>query len=314
MASALRTFGLVAFLAAAPHLAWASPALSGSYQAEPLGKLELSTQEDGSLVGRMEAGGGACNFSPSEPVLEGRFQDNVLVGKVTLCLEGASCKDKERQTLDLLAFYHPEGQRLVAQVRLPTGCWSPALGPGSLLRLRPVAGKASPGERPTPAPESSPRGAELAPQDKVRALAEFTRGSELLDKQDWGGAEQHFLKSLEFNDANWLTHYSLAIVLMKQNRPKDAERALIQALDKASLLPANTPAEAEKFYMLARAFARVNNRTKTVKSLRQAVDAGYHLPSDMFPDEHLQKLVAEEPEILALAKRARANPPPKKRR
>jgi len=312
MASALRTFGLVAFLAATPHLAWASPALSGSYQADPLGRLELSTQEDGRLVGRVEAGG-ACNFSPSEAVLEGRFQDNVLVGKVTLCLEGAACKG--RQTLDLLAFYTPEGQRLVGQVRLPAGCWSPALGPGSLLRLRPVVGKASPGERPTStAPESFPRGADPAPPDKVRALAEFTRGSELLDKQDWAGAEQHFLKSIEFYDANWLVHYSLAIVLMKQNRPKDAEQSLGKALDKASLLPANTPAEAEKFYMLARAFARVNNRAKTLKSLRQAVEAGYHLSTDMFPDEHLQKLVPEEPEIQELAKRARANKPPPKRR
>jgi tetratricopeptide (TPR) repeat protein len=294
MASALRTFGLVAFLAATPRLAWASPALSGSYQSELLGRLELSTQEDGRLVGRVvEGAGGACGFAASEPVLEGRFQDNVLVGKVTLCLQGTACQP--RQTLDLLAFYNPEGQQLAAQVRLPTGCRSPALGSSSLLRLRPVSGKAL-GELP-------PRGPDSPPPDEGRASVEFKLGNDLLNKQDWKGAERHFLRSIEFNDRNWLAYYSLASALMKQNRLEEAELAL----DKASSLTT----EPQKLYLLACAFGRLNNKQKALASLRRAVAAGYHLSTDMFPDEGLQKLLLVEPEILDLAKRARANPRPK---
>jgi tetratricopeptide (TPR) repeat protein len=132
---------------------------------------------------------------------------------------------------------------------------------------------------------------------------EFKLGNDLLNKQDWKGAERHFLRSIEFNDRNWLAYYSLASALMKQNRLGEAE----QALDKASTLTT----ESQKLYLLACAFGRLNNKEKALASLRRAVAAGYHLPTDMFPDEALQKLLLVEPEILDLAKRARANPRPR---
>jgi tetratricopeptide (TPR) repeat protein len=294
-------------MAATPHLAWASPALSGSYEAGSLGRLELSTQEDGRLVGRLVGGGGACNFPASEPVLEGRFQDNVLVGKVTLCLTGSACQP--RKALDLLAFYTPESKKLAAQVRLPPGCGSPALTSGSLLRLNPVSDRdALPGQRPPPASaEGAPRGSDNAPRDEGRAAVEFSLGNDLLKKKDWKGAEQHFVRSIEYNDRNWLAYYSLAIALVNQDRKPEAE----QALNKAGTLTS----ESHNLYLLACAFGRLGDKQRAMESLRRAVTAGYWLSKeDIFADEYLQRLLLSEPEFLELARRARANPPPKKRR
>jgi len=82
MTSAFRTIGLAAFIAAAPGTAWAGVTLSGSYQADGLGRVALRVEGERVVVQATEPG--ACDLANGSPVVEGEFQGNVLVGKLTV--------------------------------------------------------------------------------------------------------------------------------------------------------------------------------------------------------------------------------------
>ncbi|RKH48669.1 hypothetical protein D7V93_32915, partial [Corallococcus llansteffanensis] len=110
--------------------------------------MELRTDAD-HLVGTAPAGG-PCNLSGAEQVLTGDFQDNVFVGKVTVCQTGEACELSE--TYPVLLVYNIEDRALAGQVKLEVGCESAALGPHGLLVLRAETQEAPQGAPPTPPP------------------------------------------------------------------------------------------------------------------------------------------------------------------
>ncbi len=282
-----RTIGLAALLAAVPGSSWAEgPAPSGSYQATALGRVEVRSEGERLSVRMLE--GGVCGFERGRHVLEGEFQGEVLVGRLTLCLRGNACPKVE--TVPVLAFYHPVARSLSAYVQLRSGCQSPMLE-GAMLVLEPAA-EASPSRK-------SYRGRGRK-RDAEAARKALEQGSRLLRQQDWGGAVTWFERSLSHDDSNWVTFFSLGTAHLMGGQAREA----ISALERARELHARNP---DIPYHLACAYARLRDKSASLAHLRQAVDLGYAIPAGMFPDPPLDRFLGSEAEYLGLANRAVEN-------
>jgi hypothetical protein len=299
MTSVSRTIGLAAFVAAAPGSAWAGVTLSGSYQADGLGRVELSTEGERIQVRATEAG--ACGLAPRSPVLEGELQGNVLVGKLTVCLRGASCPATE--TLPLLAFYNPVDHSLTGFVRPRAGCQSPMLGKSGLVLLRP-ASEPSPEVAAAPAPvragPSSLSRLRTEKRDPVAAKEALDKANRLLGAKDWRGSVAEFERSITLDDRNWVAFFALGTVHLMQGQAGDA----IEALERARALNKREPRIP---YHLACAHIRLGDKQRAMELLRQAVKLGYAISESSQQDDELERLLGSDVEFVALTTQAVEN-------
>ncbi|QRK07680.1 tetratricopeptide repeat protein [Archangium violaceum] len=284
MASVSRTIGLAAFVAAAPGAASAESVPQGSYQASVLGRVELSTEKDRLVA--FTTGGGPCDFAPRSRVLEGVLQGNVLVGQLTLCLEGTSCPTMD--TLPILALFSPEDRTLTAYVRPRAGCQAPVLGKGGLMVLQPVT------EAP---PASSVRGGGAAmsrlrseKRNPEAAKAALERGNRLLGEKNWGGSAAEFERSLSYDDRNWVAFFGLGTAWLMRGQASDA----IEALNRAWAL---NPRDARIHYNLACAYSRISDKKQALSHLGMAVKLGFAI-AEGTQDAELDKLLGSDPASL----------------
>jgi tetratricopeptide (TPR) repeat protein len=295
MASASLTIQLALALCILPVLAWAGPAPSGSYRADPLGRLVLTTEGE-HVTGRLAAGG-ACGFPDAHPVLEGQFEGQVLVGTLTLCQTGEACAPQERYPI--LAIFHAADGSLVTQVRLREGCQSPALPRGSSrlvfqpeVAQAPVAA-AEPGSASFVARKREKRNQEVSKQALLRGVT-------LMRRQDYVGAAEQFTSSIVYDESNWAAYHGLGAVRLRQGQV----RVAIEMLEKAHALNRRSP---DILYTLACAYARAGERTRAKELLGQAVRHGYQLRQEALEGEELQGLLSEaEQEALLRQVRGRA--------
>lgn len=290
MASASRTIGLAILLATAPGAAWAGVLLSGSYQADVVGRVELSSERE-RLVGYATEGG-ACGFEPRRRVLEGELQGNVLVGQLTVCQQGASCPAVE--TLPLIALYSPEERTLTAWIRPQAGCQLPVLGKGGLWVLRPAPAVEAPAR---PSAVAHLRTGKRNPQAAKEALE---KGNRLLSAKDWSGSAAEFERSLLHDDRNWVAFFGLGTAWLMRGQAREAA----EALERARALNAREPSIP---YHLACAYSRSGDKRRALDSLRLAVKLGFALPAGSFQDVELDRLLGSEPEYLGLINQAIVN-------
>jgi hypothetical protein len=295
MTSASRTIGLAALIAAAPGTAWAGVTLSGSYQADGLGRVALSTEGERVVVRATE--GGACGFAPRSPVLEGELQGNVLVGRLTVCLRGASCPETE--TLPLLAFYSPVDHSLTGFVRPREGCQSPMLGRSGLVLLRPAPEPAS-AATPVRGEASSLSRLRTEKRDPVAAKQALDKANRLLGAKDWDGAVAEFERSITLDDRSWVAFFALGTVHLMGGRPGEA----IEALQRARALNKREPSIP---YHLACAYIRLGDKQRAMELLRQAVKLGYAISESAQQDDELERLLGSDVEFVALTTQAVEN-------
>jgi hypothetical protein len=296
MMSVSRTIGLAALLAAAPVSAWAGVVLSGSYQADVLGRVEVSTERERLVVYATE--GGACGFERRRPVLEGEFQGHVLVGQLTLCLKGASCPAED--TLPILAFYSPLDRSLSAWVRPRQGCQSPGLGAEGLLLLQPApeAAPAAPQARAGASSVARLRTEKRNPEAAKESLEKANRL--LVGMKDVRGSVAEFERSITYDDRNWVAFFGLGTAQLMLRQAPEAVDALVRARN----LNAREPSI---HYHLACAYSQLDDKPRAMESLRQAVKLGYAIAQGSFQDDDLDRLLGSEPEYLGLANQAVVN-------
>ena len=276
MASVSRTIGLAAFIAAAPGTARAQsvPHQSvpqGSYQADVWGRVELSAEHE-RLVG-YATDGGPCHFKPQSRVLEGQLQGGVLVGQLTLCLEGESCPATD--SLPILALYSPEDGSLTAYVRPRAGCQAPVLGKGGLLVLHPVRGATFSVAR--------LRTEKRNPEAAKEALE---RGTRLLGAKEWSGSAAEFERSITQDDRNWVAFFGLGTAWLMSGQAADA----IEALHRARTL---NPREPSIHYNLACAYSRLGDKKQALANLGQAVKLGFSI-TEGSQDQELDRLLGSD--------------------
>ena len=295
MTSAFRTIGLAALLAAAPGTAWAGVTLSGSYQADGLGRVALRVEGERVVVRATEPG--ACDLANGSPVVEGEFQGNVLVGKLTVCLRGPSCPDTE--TLPLVAFYSPVDHSLTGFARPREGCQSPMLGRSGLLLLQP-APEPEPGTTSGRGGTSSLSRLRTEKRDPVAAKEALDKANRLLAAKDWSGAVAEFERSITLDDRSWVAFFALGTVHVKRNRAPEA----IEALERARALNKQVPGI---FYQLACAHIRLGDKQRAMALLRQAVNLGYAIAESAQQDDELERLLGSEVEFVILTTKAVEN-------
>lgn len=295
-----RTVGLGALVTLVPTLSPAAEsAPQGSYQADVLGPVELHSDKD-RLVG-YSAGGGPCGLQPHQTVLEGQLQGRVMVGHLTVCLQGGgTCPPT--QELPVLAFYDTEDKTLATWVRPPEGCRVPRLGTGSadggVVVLRPAPA-------PSPADVAASRvGLELPPDvRRERPNAEAAKqalslGKSAMEHQEWKKAAEAFERSLYHNGdrtdertqaRNWTAYVNLGIAQLMQDQPEKA----IWALQKAYALNAKHPHVYNVHYGLACAYSQLHDKALALEQFQLAVDSGLPL-SEGAQDRRLDKLLGSD--------------------
>jgi tetratricopeptide (TPR) repeat protein len=281
MASVSRTIGLAALMAAAPGAAARAQAVpQGSYQADVLGRVELGVEHERLVAHAVD--GGPCRFKPQSPVLEGQLLGNVLVGQLTLCLEGASCP--AMGTLPILAVYSAEDRSLTAYVRPQAGCQVPGLGRGGLLVLQPAQAVSAqaPGR-------GGPSGVARLRTEKRNAEAAkeaLERGNRLLGAKEWSGSAAEFERSITHDDRNWVAFFGLGTAWLMRGQANDA----IDALSRARSL---NPRESSIHYNLACAYSRLGDKKQALASLGQAVKLGFSI-TEGSQDVELDRLLGSD--------------------
>lgn len=288
MTQALKTIGVLALLLLIGGEAAASPILSGRWRGE-LGNVRLQTR-DGVVTGHYESGG-RCDFLAGQRVLEAHFEGNVLVGKVSLCQQGAACREK---VYSVLAFYDPDDGSLSAHVRLDEGCSSPALKHNRVLTLQaPEAGSEDRGSALAVARTNQ----RIARKSAQLAERHFTEGRRLLESKDFRGAKAEYEAGLSYHEDNVYAYIQLGVIQMQLDNPP----AALDAYRKASALKPTDPLIA---YNMACAYARLKDRDRALDHLKVALRKGFGKHPDdakaMSADKDLSSLLANDPEYKAL--------------
>jgi len=210
-----------------------------------------------------------CGFEAGRAVVDGAWEGDVLVGRLTLC---TSCGE---QTVPYLGIHVSANGTVVADVSLSPGCDSPGLERGRLV-LAPVA--EPPGRRPLT--HHLEAGEKLLELRRARAAqAEFQKA--LAAKEDPGKA--------------WLG-LGLASVLLG-----DASGAVAAYERARSFAPS-----ALLSYNLACAQARLGRINDAMNNLSDSIERGFADPDGLLQDPDLGPVRAD-PKFRALLDRARAN-------
>ncbi|ATB26760.1 tetratricopeptide repeat protein [Melittangium boletus] len=276
MASVSRTIGLTALIAIVPATLRAESLPKGSYQTDVWGRVELNTEHD-RVVG-YAAEGAACGLAPRAKVLEGEWQGRVLVGQITVCLQGASCP--AQASLPLLAFLGSEDGTFTTYVRPQAGCMAPGAGLGGLVVFSPAA----PGEG-TPV-QSGPAVGGRVKRNPQAAKVALDRGDQLMKEKNWSAAITEFERSIALNEQSWAAFLSLGTAQLMRNEP----RAAIEALDKARVINKREPLI---YYHLACAYSRLGDKKQALSNLEQAVAFGLAINPEP-EDDGLSKLLGSD--------------------
>jgi tetratricopeptide (TPR) repeat protein len=304
MAPASFITGLAVAFFLTPALAAAGPVLSGNFRADSYGTLALSTE--GERVIGAAVDGGPCKFDAGRQVLEGDFQEDVLVGRLTLCQTGSNCPQVE-QAYPILAFYNEEDQALVAHVRLRAGCQSAALKDGRFVLL-PVRKEPEPAPSPGSSSSASVVANKRTPRDSEAAKKANELGKQQYLENKFGLAAKQFEISLSHDsgDKNWAAYMGRGSSRLKLDQVdgaiEDLERAR-QANTRVSVSPAAR--ETRILYMLGCAYAQKGEKKKALDYLRQAVRAGYPLHEMVELDPDLQEHLGSEQEFADLLKKSK---------
>ena len=275
MASVSRTIGLTALIAIVPATLRAESFPKGSYQTDVWGRVELNTEHD-RVVGYAPEGA-ACGLAPRSKVLEGEWQGRVLVGQMTVCLQGASCP--AQASLPLLAFLGTDDGTLTTYVRPQAGCVASGVGLGGLVVFSPAA----PGEGASGQGGSAGGRVKRNPQAAKVAL---DRGDQLMKEKNWSAAITEFERSIALNEQSWAALLSLGTAQLMRSEP----RAAIEALDKARALNKREPLI---YYHLACAYSRLGDKKQALSNLEQAVSLGLAINPDP-EDDGLSKLLGSD--------------------
>jgi tetratricopeptide (TPR) repeat protein len=300
MAPAPFITGLVLALFLVPGLAVAGPSLSGSYQAELFGRMELTTQ--GTHVIGTAVEGGACRFDASRKVLEGDFEGSVLVARLTLCLTGELCP--QEQSYNVLGFYNEVDGSLVAYVRLREGCSSAGLPRSGRFVLTPVK-KEIPKEVPTSGAEGDASGQRNPRMEAAREAN--LRGDQLYKSKKFLEAAKLFKQSQEYDsgDSNWPAYLGRGSSLLKMGETEQA----IKDLERARTANANQAPEAKDLdilYMLGCAYGQKGEKRRALEYLKSAVEAGYPLHKAAEADPDLKRVLGSDPQFKDLVTKSLA--------
>ncbi len=302
MAPAPFITGLVLALFLAPGLAAAGPTLSGSFRAEPYGKLELRTE--GAHVTGTTLEGGGCRFDTARKVLEGDFEGSVLVARLTVCLTGELCPAE--RTYNVLGFYNEQDGSVVTHVRLPEGCTSAGLPRSGRFILTAVKGEV-PDETPTSGTEGA-AGDVSGKRPRMEAARQANlRGDQLYKSKKFLEAAWQFKQSLEYDpgDSNWPAYLGRGSSLLKMGQTEQA----IRELERSRLANANYAPGARDpniLYMLGCAYGQKGDRRKALESLRSAVEAGYPLHKAAEADPDLKRVLGNDPQFQDLVNKSLA--------
>jgi tetratricopeptide (TPR) repeat protein len=302
MAPASFITGLAVAFFLTPVLAAAGPVLSGNFRADSYGTLALSTESERVIGTAVD--GGPCKFDAERQVLEGDFQGEVLVGRLTVCQTGTNCPQVE-QAYPILAFYNEEDQALVAHVRLRTGCQSAALKDGRIVLL-PVRKEPEPAPAPASGSSASVVANKRTPRDSEAAKKASELGKQQYLENKFAMAAKQFEISLSHDsgDKNWAAYMGRGSSRLKLGQVdgaiEDLERSR-QANIRVS--PGNR--ETRILYMLGCAYAQKGEKKKALDYLRQAVKVGYPLHEMVELDPDLQKHLGSEQEFADLLKKSR---------
>ncbi|MCY1076976.1 TPR end-of-group domain-containing protein [Archangium lansingense] len=281
MASVSRTIGLAALVAAAPGAAARAQSVpQGSYQADVLGRVELSAEHERLVA--YASDGGPCRFKPQSRVLEGQLKGGVLVGQLTLCLQGASCPAVD--TLPILALYSPEDRSLTAYVRPRAGCLAPVLGAAGLLVLNPAQAVSE--QAPVRNGTSAVARLRTEKRNAGAAKAALERGNRLLGAKEWSGSAAEFEQSITHDDRNWVAFFGLGTAWLMRGQTADA----IDALTRARAL---NPRESSIHYNLACAYSRLGDKKQALANLGQAVKLGFAI-TEGSQDQELDRLLGSD--------------------
>ncbi len=292
MAPVYRTTGLALALFLVPGLAAAGPTLSGSFQADAYGTLELKTE--GEHVSGRPLGDGVCRLNKQDPALEGDFEGSVLVARLTLCQTGELCP--KQQTYTVLGFYNEEDQTLVAHVRLSKGCQAEAVQKSGRFVLMPVSRTGSAGGSGDAAEPDSKRGS----RSEEAAKQALQRGNALYQQGKISEAMAQFRQSLEYDssDSNWPAYLGRGSCLLKLGYVSPA----IKDLEKARAVQ---PQHGPLLYVLGCAYAQKRDKSKALDSLRSAVNVGYELHASAESDPDLMRYLGSDQQFKELLKASR---------
>jgi tetratricopeptide (TPR) repeat protein len=306
MAPASFITGLALVFILAPGLAAGSPVLSGSFRADTYGTLELATE--GERVTGTAVDGGPCKFDAQRQVLEGDFQDGVLVGKLTVChTSNSSCPAEV--AYPILAFYNEAEQSLVAHVRLPSGCESVALKGGRFVlvpvRKEPVEPAPPPGSNPGTSSASQVAN-KRTPRDLESAKRANEQGRQLYLENNFVQAAKQFEISLSHDsgDRNWAAYMGRGSSRLKLGQVDGA----IEDLERARSANARVSPAAKDtriLYMLGCAYGQKGDKKKALEYLSLVVKVGYPLHEVVENDPDLKRHLGNEQEFNNLLKKSR---------
>jgi len=302
MAPASFITGLALAFILTPVLATAGPVLSGNFRADSYGTLALSTEGE-RLVGTA-VDGGPCKFDAERQVLEGDFQGDVLVGRLTVCQTGTLCPQVE-QAYPILAFYNEADQALVAHVRLRSGCQSAALKDGRFV-LVPVRKEPEPPASPGTGSSASQVANKRTPRDGEAAKKANELGKQQYLEHKFGLAAKQFEISLSHDpgDKNWMAYMGRGSSRLKMGQVDGAIEDLERSRQANSRVSPGAR-ETRILYMLGCAYAQKGEKKKALDYLRQAVRAGYPLHEMVDNDPDLQKHLGNEQEFEDLLKKSK---------
>jgi tetratricopeptide (TPR) repeat protein len=284
MAQVLRTIGLIAAFVSATSLG-ASPRLTPGQYDGSVGKLDLAI-DGGRVAGYFVADGG-CQFEPGRRILEGRAEGGVIVGTLTVCQKGVECPER---VYPVLLFYSPEDGALTGDIRVDSGCSSPALEGHRVKLSVALDDRGNPQKAGDSARKVTKRSRELA------ALA-FTRASRNLEQGAFERAIKEYETGLSYHDDNWAAYLGLGHAQFQRGNTYQA----LEAFERSRELQ---PEYADIYYNLACVHSRLGDKARALTNLRKSVEKGFALPEAMNADEDLHQLLADDPEFKVLVRQA----------
>jgi tetratricopeptide (TPR) repeat protein len=275
--------GLLGLVAAVGAGAAPTPEVSGVFKGD-LGLIELST-DDGRVSGFYDSGG-SCGFLAGRRVLEGQFEGNVLVGSVTVCQQGAECRE---QIYPFLGIYNAQDGTLSGDIRLAPGCTSPALKSARLV-LHAASGEERGRAR---------RRVNLRKNAEL-ARAALASGQRLLETHRYGEAAQQFEIGLSYDERNWVAHLGLGVAEMRRGNVHKAMGSLERSRE---LAKAQRQDDSSIYYNIACGHSRLGDKAAALESLGMAVEKGFAMPEAMSADPDFKPLY-NEAEFKRLVSRA----------
>ncbi|HXX31588.1 MAG TPA: hypothetical protein VEJ89_12875 [Myxococcaceae bacterium] len=254
-----------------PALAAAAPQLPESARWGADGELRWESPDGVRVLGRAGSPN-PCGFAAGRTVVDAAWEGDVLVGTVSLCMNGTGCPAGE---LPYFAIYNGSNGTLVADVVLPDGCGSSALDGRRLV---------------------------LGPRAKLRTdlPRHIALGTQALEERRGRAARAEFEKALAAKEDPARAYLGLgesAVLLGENDAAIEAYRKAFQYAPGGLVL-----------YNLACAQARKGDLEEAFQALEDAMKHGFSAADDMARDPDLAALRTQDAvRFQTLLQKARAN-------